>query len=145
MNPERLGSNSMAYFSTTVFANLQLDSPGNNCWSHATALITESRLCIESRGQFLGRVGSGKWVSRSTFFFRLVRVLSTSTSSAFFVHPIFMNLSGLESSAKCLWTQKKLCYWPISEVQWSQCMAEPIVHRCLQAPLSTVSHSLKWT
>ena len=28
-------------------------SPGNNCWSHATALITESRLCIQSRGKFL--------------------------------------------------------------------------------------------
>ena len=26
----------------------------NNCWSHATALITESRLCIQSRGKCFG-------------------------------------------------------------------------------------------
>lgn len=34
----------------------------NNCWSHATALITESRLCIESRGQFNG---ANAWLSQS--------------------------------------------------------------------------------
>ncbi|CAJ1449598.1 unnamed protein product [Effrenium voratum] len=34
----------------------------NNCWSHSTALITESRLCIESRGQFNG---DNAWLSQS--------------------------------------------------------------------------------
>ncbi|CAK8994540.1 unnamed protein product [Durusdinium trenchii] len=34
----------------------------NNCWSHATALITESRLCIQSRGQFNG---DNAWLSQS--------------------------------------------------------------------------------
>jgi len=34
----------------------------NNCWSHATALITESRLCIESRGKFNG---DNAWLSQS--------------------------------------------------------------------------------
>ncbi|CAJ1328016.1 unnamed protein product [Effrenium voratum] len=35
----------------------------NNCWSHSTALITESRLCIESRGQKFN--GDNAWLSQS--------------------------------------------------------------------------------
>ena len=27
---------------------------GNNCWSHSTALITESRLCIQTHGKWPG-------------------------------------------------------------------------------------------
>lgn len=34
----------------------------NNCWSHSTALVTESRLCIQFRGQFNGR---NAWLSQS--------------------------------------------------------------------------------
>jgi len=34
----------------------------NNCWSHSTALITESRLCIKSRGEFNGK---NAWLSQS--------------------------------------------------------------------------------
>eukprot|EP00930_Biecheleria_cincta_P000897 TRINITY_DN10208_c0_g1_i1.p1 TRINITY_DN10208_c0_g1~~TRINITY_DN10208_c0_g1_i1.p1 ORF type:complete len:557 (+),score=60.26 TRINITY_DN10208_c0_g1_i1:56-1726(+) len=34
----------------------------SNCWSHSTALITESRLCINSRGKFNG---PNAWLSQS--------------------------------------------------------------------------------
>jgi len=34
----------------------------NNCWSHSTALITESRLCIQTHGQFNGKQA---WLSQS--------------------------------------------------------------------------------
>lgn len=34
----------------------------NNCWSHSTALVSESRLCIASDGRFKGR---GAWLSQS--------------------------------------------------------------------------------
>eukprot|EP00931_Biecheleriopsis_adriatica_P077398 TRINITY_DN5097_c0_g1_i1.p1 TRINITY_DN5097_c0_g1~~TRINITY_DN5097_c0_g1_i1.p1 ORF type:complete len:549 (+),score=119.43 TRINITY_DN5097_c0_g1_i1:51-1697(+) len=34
----------------------------NNCWSHSTALITESRLCIQSNGEFNG---ANAWLSQS--------------------------------------------------------------------------------
>jgi len=33
-----------------------------NCWSHSTALITESRVCIKSGGRFVGR---DAWLSQS--------------------------------------------------------------------------------
>lgn len=55
-------------------------SPGNNCWSHATALITESRLCIQSRGKFLVDSGAaGEILDRKTVFHVIFLFFSIST------------------------------------------------------------------
>lgn len=86
------------------------EAAGNNCWSHATALITESRLCIESRGQFLAAKAPGQEVAGEmgqVFFGQppwwnlLSTLMSTSTSTffcTFFLVLIVLKNAGAEQA-----------------------------------------------
>ena len=77
-----------------------LNRAGNNCWSHATALITESRLCIESRGQFLAAKAPGQEVGGEMGKFFCCQPLMKFAVNIN-INLFFYILSGLDSSEKC--------------------------------------------